>query len=488
MDPIARVSPVKGTISAIGGSGSARAFPGGCQVNRSTSKDTSPSWASDKSLSPLGDEGLEGFPPMDKVFCNVGGGQKGVTSPGKGLPCISPDSEEESEENRDIEVEDLVYRQALIDKTMADQRLESIQKMRSLRQEKGKEVARVQQEVKDKGKNIYKTGGQRDSTVFVPRAIQERRSFKPPQGVRGGGRGGGRLPFRGQRGHRSFTEVTREGSDDDNRGSGEESQEAPHLFDHTQQKKSWASVVAEKKPRGAGLEFIPQDAESILEIESLLGSDDYTDSASEETIQKAIHNKLSQQSVDAMSKEVTEEEIRSAMWSLPANKAPGPDGSRLSGFALWFCCCLAAWIHFQCLIPASAAVAWAGSAHCCGLVDCWALRWCSSWLPNSSQLLLDCWALPAVLLSGCCGSRRAAVVSVLLLGCLLLVLRLHFVLCSDLLLCFLGCIDAMVGMWLTSCWFAFCCCSSRFCCLPGHVAEVLWFFVFLGLVARLILV
>ncbi|KAL6956380.1 hypothetical protein U1Q18_048008 [Sarracenia purpurea var. burkii] len=43
-------------------------------------------------------------------------------------------------------------------------------------------------------------------------------------------------------------------------------------------------------------------------------------------ISKAIRSKLSQQSIDAMSKEITEEEVQSVLWSLPANKAPGPDG------------------------------------------------------------------------------------------------------------------------------------------------------------------
>ncbi|KAL6972539.1 hypothetical protein U1Q18_041051, partial [Sarracenia purpurea var. burkii] len=116
------------------------------------------------------------------------------------------DSEEESEEDREVDEEELLYRQALIDKAMVEQRLESIQNMRSLRQKKGKGIASTQQE----------------------------------------GRG-------------------------------------------------------------------------------LLGSNVYASSVNEETIRKAIRSKLSQQSIDTMSKEITEEEVRSVMWSLPANKAPGPD-------------------------------------------------------------------------------------------------------------------------------------------------------------------
>ncbi|KAL6958608.1 hypothetical protein U1Q18_025672 [Sarracenia purpurea var. burkii] len=67
-------------------------------------------------------------------------GEKSVTSPAKGAPNAPQMviDEEESDDNREFDKEELIYRQALIDKA---QRLEDIQKMRSLRQEKGKGIA-----------------------------------------------------------------------------------------------------------------------------------------------------------------------------------------------------------------------------------------------------------------------------------------------------------------------------------------------------------
>ncbi|KAL6991661.1 rhamnogalacturonan endolyase [Sarracenia purpurea var. burkii] len=69
----------------------------------------------------------------------------------------------------------------------------------------------------------------------------------------------------------------------------------------------------------------------------LLGSTSYERPADVETISNAIHRKLSQESIDDMSREVTDEEIREVMWSLPVNKAPGPDGA-----ASVTCCCFVA--------------------------------------------------------------------------------------------------------------------------------------------------
>ncbi|KAL6973796.1 hypothetical protein U1Q18_027980 [Sarracenia purpurea var. burkii] len=186
-----------------GGSGSARTSPGGCQEHRSiyeeTTKDASPSRVSGKSPSPMGDDDSEGFTPMDKGFCNVAqgaishdergvsplstsrrvainammdladkkrGDKKGITSPAKVLSTVSSDSEEESDGHLDIEGEDLVYHQALIDKAMVDQCFENIQKMRALRQEKGKGVARAHSEVKDKEPPL--SACERDGCVDYP--------------------------------------------------------------------------------------------------------------------------------------------------------------------------------------------------------------------------------------------------------------------------------------------------------------------------------
>ncbi|KAL6987767.1 hypothetical protein U1Q18_013514, partial [Sarracenia purpurea var. burkii] len=57
----------------------------------------------------------------------------------------------------------------------------------------------------------------------------------------------------------------------------------------------------------------------------LLGSAAYDNPVDFNTIKNAIQNILPQQSSDAMCREVTDEEVKDAMWSLPANKAPGPD-------------------------------------------------------------------------------------------------------------------------------------------------------------------
>ncbi|KAL6970211.1 hypothetical protein U1Q18_029914, partial [Sarracenia purpurea var. burkii] len=57
----------------------------------------------------------------------------------------------------------------------------------------------------------------------------------------------------------------------------------------------------------------------------LLGSASYVNTVDYENVRKAVCRQLSQQSVVNMSREVTEEEIREVMWSLPVNKAPGPD-------------------------------------------------------------------------------------------------------------------------------------------------------------------
>ncbi|KAL6984829.1 hypothetical protein U1Q18_018210, partial [Sarracenia purpurea var. burkii] len=60
---------------------------------------------------------------------------------------------------------------------------------------------------------------------------------------------------------------------------------------------------------------------------SLLGTTSYSSPVDDDIVEKAITRKLSQSSVEAMCSEVTDEEIRKVMWSLPANKALGPDGS-----------------------------------------------------------------------------------------------------------------------------------------------------------------
>ncbi|KAL7002187.1 hypothetical protein U1Q18_003341 [Sarracenia purpurea var. burkii] len=143
-----------------GGSGSARTSPGGCQVPRSiyedTTKDASPSRVSAQGAISRDERGVSPLSTSRRVAINAmmdpadkkSGDKKGITSPAKVLSTVS--SEEESDGHLDIEGEDLVYRQALIDKAMVDQRLEDIQKMRALRQGKGKGVARAHSEVKDK--------------------------------------------------------------------------------------------------------------------------------------------------------------------------------------------------------------------------------------------------------------------------------------------------------------------------------------------------
>ncbi|KAL6962707.1 hypothetical protein U1Q18_037666 [Sarracenia purpurea var. burkii] len=106
-------------------------------------------------ISQFGDEDLEGS-PMDN-FCNVAQGaisrdkrgvsplssglrvainamvgpsdktirgEKSVTSPAKeasNAPLMVTESEEESDDNREVDKEDLIYRQALINKAMVDQ-------------------------------------------------------------------------------------------------------------------------------------------------------------------------------------------------------------------------------------------------------------------------------------------------------------------------------------------------------------------------------
>ncbi|KAL6958369.1 hypothetical protein U1Q18_040306 [Sarracenia purpurea var. burkii] len=242
---------------------------------------------SGKCQSPLGDEGLEGSQtPLDNVFCNVAYGaigrdNRGISPLSTGRreainAMVEPiekwrevvegtstaqeetDSEGESDEGREIAEEDLVYRQTMIDKVLLEQRLDSIQKKRGLRLEKGKGKEYGQYEEKGKGPE------------FVQRAVQYRSNFRPTQGLRGGGRGGGRVPFRGQMERRSYAEASRGDPVERTSENREEKQAASQLFDKMQHPKTWASVVTERKPRGVSLDFVPTDTESILETESIL--------------------------------------------------------------------------------------------------------------------------------------------------------------------------------------------------------------------------
>ncbi|KAL6976990.1 hypothetical protein U1Q18_025774 [Sarracenia purpurea var. burkii] len=87
-------------------------------------------------------------------------------------------------------------------------------------------------------------------------------------------------------------------------------------------------------------------------------------------INNAIHHKLSQQRVEAMSREITEEEIRDVMWSLPVNKAPGPNGFSAGFFrASWEIIGLVFFIKLGCCFV-------------CSGFGCLAPRasWCFLWL------------------------------------------------------------------------------------------------------------
>ncbi|KAL6994884.1 hypothetical protein U1Q18_005021 [Sarracenia purpurea var. burkii] len=188
MVSLSRSFPTSTMKNMMGISGTSRVSPTTsgeiCAKDDGKTKNASPIRVAGTGPSRMGDEGAilrdkRGVSPLVEPIEEMKGGPKGEASPAKGgfttIQMII-DSEGDSEQIHEVD-DETFYRQALIDKAMANETVERYQKMMTLRREKGKGVASSRQEEKGKDKIDTRFEGMRSSRMFVPSSVQERRSF-----------------------------------------------------------------------------------------------------------------------------------------------------------------------------------------------------------------------------------------------------------------------------------------------------------------------